>query len=112
MQVLQRARGVDNVDVELEDILDAARQSRLIRNPYISILQRKYRPQLVISCIFMIFQQFDVRLSSTPLLHCGWLLSMLAVFPSYYIRTTLVSMAMDPGQEVPLYASLHLNGVQ
>jgi hypothetical protein len=71
---MQRARGVANVDVELEDIVDAARQSRLIRNPYISILQRKYRPQLVIASIFMIFQQFDVRLSSAPLLRSGRLL--------------------------------------
>jgi hypothetical protein len=58
--VLQRARGVDDVEIELEDIVEAARQSRMIRNPYITILQRKYRPQLVIACIFMIFQQFDV----------------------------------------------------
>ena len=109
--MLQRARGVDNVDVELGDILDAARQSRLIRNPYISILKRKYRPQLVISCIFMIFQQFDVRLLSTPWLHCGWLLSMLAVFPPN-MSTTLELRAMDPGHERPLYALLHLNLVQ
>ena len=111
VQVLQRARGVDNIDVELGDILDAARQSRLIRNPYISILKRKYRPQLVISCIFMIFQQFDVRLLSTPWLHCGWLLSMLAVFPPN-MSTTLELRAMDPGHERPLYALLHLNLVQ
>ena len=62
LQVLQRARGVDNVEIELEDIVEAARQSRMIKNPYITILQRKYRPQLVIACIFMIFQQFDVSL--------------------------------------------------
>lgn len=65
--MLQRARGVDNVDIELEDIVEAARQSRMIKNPYKSILQRKYRPQLVIACIFMIFQQFDVS-SNTALI--------------------------------------------
>ena len=67
MQVLQRARGVDNVDIELEDIVEAARQSRMIENSYKSILQRKYRPQLVIACIFMIFQQFDVSSKHCPL---------------------------------------------
>ena len=46
--------------MELDDIVEAARQSRLIKNPYKSIMQRKYRPQLVIAVIFMIFQQFDV----------------------------------------------------
>ena len=60
VQVLQRARGVEDVSVELDDIVEAARQSRLIKNPYKSIMQRKYRPQLVIAVIFMIFQQFDV----------------------------------------------------
>ncbi|CAK0785840.1 hypothetical protein CVIRNUC_009052 [Coccomyxa viridis] len=58
-RVLQRARGVDNVEIELEDIVEAARQSRMIKNPYRTILQRKYRPQFIIACIFMIFQQFD-----------------------------------------------------
>ncbi len=67
MQVLQRARGVDNVEIELEDIVEAARQSRMIKNPYRTILQRKYRPQFIIACIFMIFQQFDVSAPSTRL---------------------------------------------
>ena len=69
--MLQRARGVDNVEIELEDIVEAARQSRMIKNPYMTILQRKYRPQFIIACIFMIFQQFDVsppnkRLAPVP----------------------------------------------
>ena len=64
--MLQRARGVDNVEIELEDILEAARQSRMIKNPYMTIMKRKYRPQFIIACIFMIFQQFDV----SPSHHC------------------------------------------
>lgn len=32
--VLKRIRGVEDVDVEYADILEAARQSRLIKNPY------------------------------------------------------------------------------
>ena len=64
MQVLQRARGVENVEIELEDIVEAARQSRMVKNPYKTILQRKYRPQLLIACVFMIFQQFDVSPST------------------------------------------------
>ena len=74
--MLQRARGVDDVEIELEDIIEAARQSRMIRNPYKSILQRKYRPQLVIASIFMIFQQFDVSLELLEsCLTSVWLLS-------------------------------------
>ena len=58
--MLQKARGVEDVEIELHDIVEAARQSRLIRNPYISIWKRKYRPQLFVALIFMLFQQFDV----------------------------------------------------
>ncbi|CAL5228352.1 g11467 [Coccomyxa viridis] len=58
-RVLQKARGVVDVEIELHDIVEAARQSRLIRNPYISIWKRKYRPQLFVALIFMLFQQFD-----------------------------------------------------
>ena len=60
VQVLERCRGVKNVDIEFEDIVEAARQSNLIKSPYLNILKRKYRPQFIIACIFMIFQQFDV----------------------------------------------------
>ena len=59
VQVLERCRGVPQVDTEFEDIVEAARQSNLIKSPYLNIMQRKYRPQLIIACIFMIFQQFD-----------------------------------------------------
>jgi hypothetical protein len=61
-QVLERLRGVKDVDAEYEDILEAARQSRLIKSPYANILKKKYRPQFIIACIFMFFQQFDVSL--------------------------------------------------
>lgn len=74
MQVLQRARGVENVEIELEDIVEAARQSRLVKNPYKTILQRKYRPQFLVACVFMIFQQFDVSpfacTDAIPFLSC------------------------------------------
>lgn len=60
LQVLRRIRGVENVSEEFGDIVYAARQSQLIKNPYWNLIsKKKYRPQLVISVIFMIFQQFD-----------------------------------------------------
>ena len=70
VQVLQRARGVDDVEIELEDIVEAARQSRMVKTPYLTILQRKYRPQLIIACIFMIFQQFDVSVPNKRTCSC------------------------------------------
>lgn len=60
MQVLRNIRAVEDVAVEYGDIVYAARQSQAVRNPYWNIIsKKKYRPQLVIAVIFMIFQQFD-----------------------------------------------------
>lgn len=44
--------------VELEDIVDAVNVSRSVRNPWGTILRRRYRPQLVISILIPIFQQW------------------------------------------------------
>jgi hypothetical protein len=46
-----------DVTVELEDIVDAVNVSRTIKNPWGTILRRRYRPQLVISILIPIFQQ-------------------------------------------------------
>lgn len=67
-KVLERCRGVKEVDLEYEDIIEAAKQSKLVKKPYRNIFKRKYRPQLVISVIFMFFQQFDVSASPALLL--------------------------------------------
>eukprot|EP00878_Enallax_costatus_P003747 GHUV01003963.1.p1 GENE.GHUV01003963.1~~GHUV01003963.1.p1 ORF type:complete len:430 (+),score=129.74 GHUV01003963.1:238-1527(+) len=56
-RTLQRIRGTDNVNVEFDDICEAVRVSRSVRNPYRTILRRRYRPQLVISVLVPIFQQ-------------------------------------------------------
>lgn len=47
-----------DVTVELEDIVDAVNTSRTIVNPWSTILRRRYRPQLVISIMIPIFQQW------------------------------------------------------
>lgn len=56
--VLQRIRGTKDVTVELEDIVDAVNVSRTIKNPWGTILRRRYRPQLIISILIPIFQQW------------------------------------------------------
>lgn len=57
-RALQRARGVQDVYVELEDITNAVNIARAIRNPYTTILRRRYRPQLIITLLIPIIQQF------------------------------------------------------
>lgn len=41
LQVLRKIRGVDNVEVEYADIVEAARQSNLIKHPYGTLLSHR-----------------------------------------------------------------------
>lgn len=43
--------------LQFDDICEAVRISRSVKNPYRTILRRRYRPQLVISLLVPIFQQ-------------------------------------------------------
>jgi hypothetical protein len=57
-KVLQRIRGTEHVDVEYEDICEAVRIDQSIKtNPYKTITQRRYWPQLVITILIPMFQQ-------------------------------------------------------
>ena len=57
-KVLQKIRGIDNVDVEFDDIVMASDEAALIKDPYRNVIRRHNRPQLVISVLLQIFQQF------------------------------------------------------
>ncbi|KAK9913996.1 hypothetical protein M0R45_037795 [Rubus argutus] len=56
-QMLQRIRGVDDVQAELEDLIKASNISKTIKHPFKKILERKYRPQLVMAIAIPFFQQ-------------------------------------------------------
>ena len=58
LQTLARIRGTSDVDEELEDITEAARISNLAPHPMRNLFKSQYRPQLIISLMFMMFQQF------------------------------------------------------
>lgn len=58
MQVLTRIRGTSDIEEELEDMAEAARVSNLAPHPMRNLFKSQYRPQLVISLMFMMFQQF------------------------------------------------------
>ena len=57
--VLDRIRGnnTDEADVEMSEICKSFDSSKVHDNPYRTILQRKYRPQLIISVLIPVFQQ-------------------------------------------------------
>ncbi|GAA0159214.1 hypothetical protein Leryth_014352 [Lithospermum erythrorhizon] len=56
-ELLQRIRGVDNVDAEYNDLVLAGLESKKIEHPWRNLGQRKYRPQLVMAVLIPAFQQ-------------------------------------------------------
>ncbi|KAL2518607.1 Sugar transport protein 10 [Abeliophyllum distichum] len=56
-EMLQKIRGTPNVDEEYNDLLEASEVARLIEHPWKNIRERKYRPQLIITCLIPFFQQ-------------------------------------------------------
>nr|GMD11448.1 sugar carrier protein C-like [Ipomoea batatas] len=55
--MLRRIRGVDNVDEEFNDLVAASEASNKVKHPWKNLVQRKYRPQLVMSILIPSFQQ-------------------------------------------------------
>ncbi|KAL3521397.1 hypothetical protein ACH5RR_019546 [Cinchona calisaya] len=56
-RMLQQVRGVDDVQVELDDLVRASNVSKRVKHPFKDLMKRKYRPQLVMSIAIPFFQQ-------------------------------------------------------
>ncbi|KAG5558323.1 hypothetical protein RHGRI_008299 [Rhododendron griersonianum] len=55
--MLQRIRGTQDVQAELDDLIKASEISKTIEHPFKKIIQKKYRPQLVMVIAIPFFQQ-------------------------------------------------------
>jgi sugar porter (SP) family MFS transporter len=55
---LVKIRGTDDVDTEFRDIVAASEASDKVKHPWKTLLERKYRPQLVFAILIPFFQQF------------------------------------------------------
>ncbi|XP_042503152.1 sugar transport protein 10-like [Macadamia integrifolia] len=55
--MLQKVRGVSDVDEEFQDLLDASQKSKMVEHPWRNIMQSRYRPQLVMAILIPFFQQ-------------------------------------------------------
>ncbi|XP_058205712.1 hexose carrier protein HEX6-like isoform X2 [Rhododendron vialii] len=55
--MLQRVRGTEDVQAELDDLIKASEMSKTIENPFWKILETKYRPQFVMAIAIPLFQQ-------------------------------------------------------
>ncbi|XVF08499.1 hypothetical protein REPUB_Repub07fG0008500 [Reevesia pubescens] len=56
-RVLQRIRGTNDVQAELDDLIKASSISKTIKHPFKRIIQRQYRPQLVMAVAIPMFAQ-------------------------------------------------------
>ncbi|KAL3645175.1 Hexose carrier protein hex6 [Castilleja foliolosa] len=56
-KLLQKIRGIDDVEAELDDLLVANYNSAQIKHPFKKILKRSYRPYLVMAVAIPFFQQ-------------------------------------------------------
>ncbi|KAK6132222.1 hypothetical protein DH2020_034042 [Rehmannia glutinosa] len=56
-KMLQKIRGTNDVQDELDDLIEASHASKAIKQPFKNLLKRKYRPQLVMSVLIPFFQQ-------------------------------------------------------
>lgn len=55
--MLRRIRGTDDVSLEFDDLVAASEASEAIQNPWGTLLQRRYRPQLVMAVLIPTLQQ-------------------------------------------------------
>ncbi|KAL1816325.1 hypothetical protein DCAR_0520708 [Daucus carota subsp. sativus] len=55
--MLQKVRGTDDVQAELNDLIDASNNTKTIKKPFRNILKSNYRPQLVMAIAIPFFQQ-------------------------------------------------------
>ena len=55
-EVLEKIRGTKGVDAEFEDMIEASELSNSIKHPFRNILEKKYRPELVMAICMPMFQ--------------------------------------------------------
>jgi len=56
-KMLQKIRGTQNVDEELQDLINASEAAKQVAHPWKNISQSKYRPQLTFCSLIPFFQQ-------------------------------------------------------
>lgn len=56
--VLRKIRGIDNVEPEYLELVEASRVAKEVKHPFRNLLKRRNRPQLIIAIALQIFQQF------------------------------------------------------
>lgn len=56
-KMLQKIRGIDNVDEEFQDLINASEEAKKVQHPWRNFVQPSYRPQLIFCSFIPFFQQ-------------------------------------------------------
>ncbi|KAJ7979455.1 Sugar transport protein [Quillaja saponaria] len=56
-KVLKKIRGIDNVEPEFNELVEASEMAKEVKHPFRNLLMRKNRPPLVIAILLQVFQQ-------------------------------------------------------
>ncbi|OMO90515.1 Sugar/inositol transporter [Corchorus olitorius] len=59
LKALRKIRGVDNVQKEFEEIVQATESANRIKHPYMQLTKRRNRPPLISAILLHFFQQFS-----------------------------------------------------
>lgn len=86
--ILQRIRGLDNVEKEFDDLVKAIDTKKKMEHyPWRNLLQRKYRPHLSMAILIPFFQQFTG--SNVILFYAPIMLKNIGLLPSPLFISTL-----------------------
>ncbi|KAL0292507.1 UNVERIFIED_CONTAM: Hexose carrier protein HEX6 [Sesamum calycinum] len=118
-KMLQKIRGTDDVQAELDDLVKASYASQAVTHPFKNLMRRKYRPQLVMSVAIPFFQQItgiNVISFYAPLLFLtmgsGENASLLASTVMGLVGSSFVLLALVLVDRIGRRALFHIGGIQ
>ncbi|XP_004508393.1 sugar transport protein 7-like isoform X1 [Cicer arietinum] len=90
--VLEKIRGTNHVDAEFQDIVDASEIANSIKHPFRNILEKRYRPELIMAIFMPAFQ-------------------ILTGINSILFYAPVLFQSMGFGRDASLYSSALTGGV-
>ncbi|KAI3458331.1 hypothetical protein Pfo_014994 [Paulownia fortunei] len=118
-RMLQKIRGTDDVQAEFDDLVAASHAAKTIKHPFKKILERKYRPQLVMSIAIPFFQQvtgINVISFYAPILFrtigSGVSASLLSSVAIGVVGTSMTLLSLLIVDKVGRRVLFHIGGIQ
>lgn len=91
-KILEKIRGTNDVDAEFQDMVEASEMANSIKHPFRNILQKRYRPELIMAIFMPAFQ-------------------ILTGINSILFYAPVLFQSMGFGRDASLYSSALTGGV-